>query len=158
MPDLHYVTRQLAVGGAIWTSDVMREVAATGITHIVNLQEEFDDHAIRGNTEVSILWNACIDDLLPKPAAFFWHGVRFTLQALQDANSKVLFHCAAGSHRSPMMLLAVLRVLGHGSQEAAEMIQGVRLQADFPMVYLESVENFVLEYQAFQNAEIDTAF
>lgn len=136
----------------------MREVAATGITHIVNLQEEFDDHAIRGKTEVSILWNACTDDFLPKPADFFWHGVQFTLQALRDENSKVLFHCAAGVHRSPMMLLAVLRVLGYGLQKAVEMIQDVRLQADFPMVYLESVENFVLEYQAYQNAEIDPAF
>jgi len=156
MPDLHYVTRQLAVGGAILTSDVMRAVAAAGITHIVNLQEEFDDHAIRGNIEVSILWNACTDDLLPKPPNFFWKGVQFTLQALQDENSKVLFHCAAGIHRSPMMLLAVMRVMGHGPHDAIQLIQGVRLQAYFPMVYLESVENFVLEYQAFQKTEIDT--
>jgi len=77
-----------------------------------------------------------------------WAGVLFALEALENPESKLLFHCAAGIHRSPMMLLAVLRVLGHEEAEAIGMIARARPEADFPSTYLESVEAFVREYQA----------
>ncbi len=51
------------------------------------------------------------------------------------------------------MLLAVLRVQGYDLWPAIHMIQKVRPQAEFPSIYIESVEDFVLEYQA--SAEAD---
>jgi len=148
MTDYQFVTDRLALGGAIGTPENMREVAQAGITHIVNMQLEFDDHAIAGDSKIQILWNGCDDDFLPKPSGLFWKGVLFTLEALRDPQAKVLFHCAAGIHRSPVMLLAVLRVLGFELDTAMGRILAVRPQSDFPGVYLESVEEFVREFQA----------
>jgi protein-tyrosine phosphatase len=147
MVDYQFVTEQLAIGGSIGTSENMQELARAGFTHVVNMQVEFDDHAIADGCEIRVLWNGCEDDFLPKRAELFWNGVEFTLEALQEPGSKVLFHCAAGVHRSPMMLLAVLRVLGYQRSEAVELIVNVRPQASFPPIYVMSVEDFVREYR-----------
>ena len=148
MADYQFVTERLALGGSIYTAENMRKIARGGITHIVNMQSEFDDRSISNGTGIQILWNPCEDDFLPKPSELFWGGVLFTLEALEIPEAKVLIHCAAGIHRSPLMLLAVLRVLGYGQREAIRMIRDTRPEADFPPLYLESVEDFVLEYQA----------
>ncbi|MBI4463181.1 MAG: dual specificity protein phosphatase family protein [Acidobacteria bacterium] len=153
MVDYQFITERLAVGGSVGTPENMRAIAQAGITHIVNLQIEFDDHALTDGTGVQVLWNGCDDDFLPKPPELFWKGVRFTLEALRDPKAKVLFHCAAGIHRSPMMLLAVLRVLGYEPETAMEMILTARPQADFPLTYQESVEDFVQEFQAWKETE-----
>ena len=148
MADYQFVTEQLAIGGAIGTPENMQELARAGFTHVVNMQVEFDDHAITDGSGIQVLWNGCEDDFLPKRAELFWSAVEFALKALQEPDTKVLFHCAAGVHRSPMMLLAVLRVLGYQRSEAVERIVSVRPQASFPPIYLMSVEDFVREYRA----------
>ena len=148
MVDYQFVTDRLAVGGSIRTAEDMREIARAGITHVVNMQIEFDNRSLSDGTGVRILWNGCDDDYLPKPPELFWAGVLFTLEAIEQPEAKVLFHCAAGVHRSPLMVLAVLRVLGYGQQEAIGMIVRARAAADFPPPYLESVEDFVREFQA----------
>ena len=148
MRDFQFVTDRLALGSSIRTSEQMREIAQAGITHVVNMQVEFDSRSLSDGTGIRILWNGCDDDNLPKPPELLWAGVLFALEALENPESKLLFHCAAGIHRSPMMLLAVLRVLGHEEAEAIGMIARVRPEADFPPTYLESVEAFVREYQA----------
>ena len=148
MVDYQFVTERLAIGGAIGTAENTRELARAGITHIVNMQKEFDDSLITDGAGVEVLWNGCEDDFLPKPAELFWKGVRFTLQALADPDAKVYFHCAAGVHRSPLMLLAVLRVLGYERRQAMDMISDARPQANFPPVYVMSVEDFFREYRA----------
>ncbi len=153
MVDYQFVTERLAVGGAIETPENMRELVRDGITHVVNMQLEFDDGLISDGTGVQVLWNACDDDFLPKPAELFWKGVRFTLETLRHPDTRVLFHCAMGIHRSPLMLLAVLRVQGHDLWPAIRMIQAARPQAQFPSIYIDSVEDFVLEYQASAEAE-----
>ena len=152
MVDYHFITERLAVGGSIGTPDNMRAIAQAGITHIVNMQIEFDDRALTDGTGVQILWNGCDDDFYYKPPELFWNGVLFALDALRNPQAKVLFHCAAGIHRSPLMLLAVLRVLGYDQQSATEMIVAVRPQVDFPVVYLESVQGFVEEFEAWQES------
>jgi hypothetical protein len=147
MVDLHFVTDRLALGGSIRTPEQMREIAAAGITHVVNMQIEFDNRSLSDGTGIPILWNGCDDDGLPKPPELFWAGVVFALEALENPASKILFHCAAGIHRSPLMLLALLRVLGHEEAEAIRMIRAARPIADFPATYRESVNEFVREYQ-----------
>ena len=148
MVDFQFVTDRLALGSSIRTSEQMREIAQAGITHIVNMQIEFDNRSLSDGTGIRILWNGCDDDYLPKPSDLFWTGVLFTLEALDRPETKVLFHCAAGIHRSPLMLLAVLRVLGQEETEAIARIAQARPEVDFPPLYLESVEEFVREFQA----------
>jgi len=148
MVDYQFVTDRLALGGSIGTAENMRDLVRAGITHVVNMQKESDDSQLVDGSGIQVLWNGCEDDFLPKPADLFWKGVRFTLQALADPDAKVLFHCAAGVHRSPIMLLAVLRVLGFERRQAIDMISDARPQANFPPIYVMSVEDFFREYRA----------
>ncbi|MBI2820534.1 MAG: hypothetical protein HYX73_11190, partial [Acidobacteria bacterium] len=68
MVDYQFVTERLAIGGSIGTGENMRELARAGITHVVNMQKEFDDSLLTDGSGIEILWNGCEDDFLPKPA------------------------------------------------------------------------------------------
>ncbi|MGB7554465.1 MAG: dual specificity protein phosphatase [Candidatus Korobacteraceae bacterium] len=146
--DMTWVTDRIAVGGGIWTDDKMIEVVRAGVTHIVDMQIEWDDTALAKPYGVKVLWNPTDDDFKPKPAALLQRGVDFALEALGDADNKVFIHCAAGVHRAPMMTLAVLRALGFGLDDAMDMIQARRKVVDFADVYVQSVEEFMRSYQA----------
>jgi atypical dual specificity phosphatase len=145
--DITWVTDRLAVGGGIWTDDKMIDVVKAGITHIVDMQIEWDDTKLAEPYGVKVLWNPTDDDFRPKPAALLQRGVDFTLQALEDPKAKVFIHCAAGVHRAPMMTLAVLRAMGWPLQDAIDIIETQRPVADFAQVYVESVEEFMKSYQ-----------
>jgi protein-tyrosine phosphatase len=138
-----WVTNRLAVGGGIWTEDKMIEVVRAGITHVIDMQIEFDDTPLAEPYGVKVLWNPTDDDFRPKPPELFRRGVDFALEALDDAESRVFIHCAAGVHRAPMMALAVLRALGFSHDDAIDMIQSRREVVDFADVYVESVEEYI---------------
>lgn len=141
-----WVTDQIAVGGGIWNERNMIEVAAAGITHIIDMQIEFDDTKLAQPYGVKVLWNPTDDDFQPKPAEMFRRGVDFALAALQAADAKVFIHCAAGVHRAPMMALAVLRSRGWSLQDAVQRIAERRDVVDFADVYVRSVEAFMGSY------------
>jgi protein-tyrosine phosphatase len=146
--DITWVTDRIAVGGGIWTDDKMIEVVHAGITHIIDMQVEFDDTRLAQPYGVHVLWNPTDDDFQPKPARLFQRGVNFALAALDDAETRLFIHCAAGVHRAPMMALAVLRALGFELDDAMDMIQSRRRVVDFADVYVDSVEDFIRSYQA----------
>jgi protein-tyrosine phosphatase len=149
--DMTWVTDRIAVGGGIWTDDKMIEVVGAGVTHIVDMQIEWDDTALAKPYGVKVLWNPTNDDFQLKPPELFRRGVDFALEALDDgADNKVFIHCAAGVHRAPMMTLALLCALGFGLDAAMDMIQARRHVADFADVYVRSVEQFIRSYQAAQ--------
>ena len=145
--DMTWVTDRIAVGGGIWTEDKMIEVVRAGITHIIDMQIEWDDTRLAQPYGVHVLWNPTDDDFQPKPPELFQRGVEFGLQALDDAESRLFIHCAAGVHRAPMMALALLRAMGFGRQDAMDMIQGRRKVVDFAEVYVQSVEEFMRSYE-----------
>jgi len=145
--DMTWVTDRIAVGGGIWTEDKMMEVARAGITHIIDMQIEWDDTRLAQPYGVKVLWNPTDDDFRPKPPELFQRGVQFALEALDDAESRVFIHCAAGVHRAPMMALAVLRAMGFRLQDAISMIESRRQVVDFAEVYVQSVEQFMRSYQ-----------
>ena len=144
--DMTWVTDRIAVGGGIWTDEKMIEVVRAGVTHIIDMQIEFDDTRLAEPYGVSVLWNPTDDDFQPKPPELFRRGVDFALKALDDSESRVFIHCAAGVHRAPMMTLALLRALGFGPDDAIEMIQSRRNVVDFADVYVESVEEFIRQH------------
>jgi protein-tyrosine phosphatase len=146
--DMTWVTDRIAVGGGIWNDEKMIEVVRAGVTHIVDMQIEFDDTKLAKPYGVKVLWNPTDDDFRPKPPALLQRGVDFALEALEDAEAKVFIHCAAGVHRAPMMTLAVLRAMGWPLQDAIEIIEIQRPVADFAEVYVESVEEFMKSYEA----------
>jgi protein-tyrosine phosphatase len=147
--DMTWVTDRIAVGGGIWTTDKMEQVARSGITHIIDMQVEFDDTPLAQPHGIRVLWNPTDDDFQLKSPDMFRRGVEFALDALHGGNGNRLFiHCAAGVHRAPMMTLAILRVFGHPLPEAMEMIEDRRPVVDFAAVYVRSVENFVRGYES----------
>ena len=141
--DMTWVTARIAVGGGIWTAENMAAVARTGVTHIVDMQIEFDDTVLAQPYGIKVLWNPTDDDFQPKPPEVFQRGVECALEALEEEGTKLFIHCAAGVHRAPMMALAVLGSMGWGLEDARQLIVGRRPVADFAEVYVQSVEEFL---------------
>ncbi len=141
--DMTWVTGRIAVGGGIWTAETMAKVAHEGVTHIIDMQLEFDDTALAEPFGIEVLWNAIDDDFQPKPPEVFQRGVEFALAALDDDGTKLLIHCAAGIHRAPMMALAVLTSLGWTIEAAMQLIETKRPVVDFADVYVKSVQRFL---------------
>lgn len=152
--DMTWVTNRIAVGGGIWTDEKMIEVVRAGVTHVIDMQIEFDDTALAEPYGVKVLWNPTDDDFQPKPAELFRRGVDFALEALDDAESRVFIHCAAGVHRAPMMTLALLRALGFSREDAIDMIQSRRNVVDFADVYVESVEDYVRRHHPGEQSRV----
>ena len=151
--DMTWVTDRLAVGGGIWNDENMAELVRIGVTHIINMQIEFDDRPLAGNHPVTIFHNPTDDDFQLKPPQLFQGAVEFALEALDEPEGKVYIHCAAGVHRAPMMTLALLRVLGWPLEDAKELIQQRRYVVDWADVYVQSVEQFMRVYESARPAE-----
>jgi protein-tyrosine phosphatase len=146
--DMTWVTDRIAVGGGIWFEERMIELVRLGITHIIDMQIEFDDRKLvpprnPAGPNLEVLWLLTHDDFEPKRAGLFRRGVRFAQTALRDPEAKLFIHCAAGVHRAPMMALAVLGSMGWDLEEARDFIEDKRPVADFPEVYVQSVEDFL---------------
>jgi protein-tyrosine phosphatase len=145
--DISWLSDRLAVGGGIWNEANMIEVVRAGITHVIDMQIEFDDTRLAEPYGVQVLWNPTDDDFEPKPPELFQRGIDFAFAALRDPEAKVFIHCAAGVHRAPMMALAVLRALGFSADDAVVLLQARRPVADLAEVYVESVEDFMRSYE-----------
>ena len=143
--DITWLTDRVAVGGGIWTADNMVKVAQAGVTHIIDMQIEFDDTPLAVKQGITVLWNPTDDDFEHKPADLLRRGVEFAQAALDEPGTKLFIHCAAGVHRGPMMALAVLGSMGWDIEEAMELIQSRRPVVDFADVYVRSVEDFLNE-------------
>jgi protein-tyrosine phosphatase len=146
--DMTWVTDRIAVGGGIWNAENMAAVARAGITHIIDMQIEFDDTELAEPYGIEVLWNPIEDDFQPKPAAVFQRGVEFGNEALDQPGTRLFIHCAAGVHRAPMMTLALLGAQGWTVNDAMQTIESRRMEADFADVYVRSVERFLQGYLA----------
>ena len=127
--DLTWVTGRIAVGGGIWNAENMAAVMRAGVTHVIDMQLEFDDTELARPFEIEVLWNPIDDDFQPKGTEVFGH--------------RLLVHCAAGVHRAPMMTLAILGTMGWKVRDAMDLIEARRPVVDFAEVYVRSVENFL---------------
>jgi protein-tyrosine phosphatase len=141
--DMTWVTDRIAVGGGIWNAENMAVVARAGVTHIIDMQIEFDDTKLAQPHGIEVLWNPIDDDFQPKPPEIFRRGVDFAAQALDGDGTKLFIHCAAGVHRAPMMTLAVLSSSGWAPEAARDLIEKQRPVVDFADVYIRSVERFL---------------
>jgi protein-tyrosine phosphatase len=143
MIDMTWVTARIALGGGIWTAANMEHVARAGVTHIVDMQIEFDDTALAEPYGIAVMWNPIDDDFQPKPPEVFQRGVDFARQALDDEAGKLFVHCAAGVHRAAMMTLAILCSLGWDLEDAMRLIETRRPVVDFADVYVNSVKRYL---------------
>jgi atypical dual specificity phosphatase len=150
--DISWVTEQVALGGGIWNVWNMEELARLGVTHVVDMQIEFDDRPLAKPFGIEVLWNPTDDDFLPKPPEVLKRGVDFALGALENPKARVYVHCAAGVHRAPMMTLALLGAMGWEIGKAMDLIAIRRPVVDFADVYVESVRRY-LEVREENSAE-----
>jgi len=141
--DMTWISERLAVGGGIWSAPNMAELAGMGVTHIINMQVEFDERALAEPHNIQVLWNPIEDDFQPKPPQVFARGVEFAQEALQQKGTKLFVHCAAGVHRGPTMALAILCSQGWQLEAAMRHIQENRYVVDWNEVYVRSVQNFL---------------
>ena len=141
--DMTWVTDRIAVGGGIWNASNMQEVAESGVTHVIDMQIEFDDTPLGEAAGVKVLWSPTDDDFLPKPPELLERGVEFAQKALDAADSKLYIHCAAGVHRAPMMTLAVMGAMGWDLESAMVLMETRRPAVDFADVYVESVRRYL---------------
>ena len=141
--DMTWVTERVALGGGIWNARNMEELAQSGVTHVLNMQIEFDDRPLAEPHGIRVLWNATADDFVPKPPELLKRGVDFALEALDEPEARLYVHCAAGVHRAPMMTLAVLCAMEWEIEAAMVLIQTRRPVVDFADVYVESVRRFL---------------
>jgi protein-tyrosine phosphatase len=141
--DMTWLTDRIAVGGGIWMPKNMAEVARAGVTHIIDMQVEFDDTSLAEPYGISVLWNPIDDDFQFKPPEVFERGVDFALQALDEPGTKLFVHCAAGVHRAPMMTLAILCSIGWKMDDAMQLIEVRRPVVDFADVYVRSVQRYL---------------
>ena len=137
------ITERLSVGGRIPDRAAMAQLHEDGITHMVSVAPEADAAPLAAAVGMQYLMNGCDDDYDPKPPEFLDAAVSFVLQALELPGSKVHVHCAAGTRRSIMVMLAVLRCLGHSQAEAMRLLTERRATAQFVPAYLESVEAYI---------------
>jgi protein-tyrosine phosphatase len=141
--DMSWVTGRVALGGGIWNARNMEELVQSGVTHVLDMQIEFDDTTLAEPYGIRVLWNPTDDDFLPKPPALLRRGVEFALDALRDPQARLYIHCAAGVHRAPMMTLAVLCAMEWEIEAAMVLIETRRPVVDFADVYVESVRQFL---------------
>jgi protein-tyrosine phosphatase len=113
------------------------------VTHVVNMQIEFDDRPLAEPYGIRVLWNPTDDDFLPKPPELLKRGVDFALEAMNEQEARVYVHCAAGVHRAPMMTLAILCAMEWEIDAAMVHIETRRPVVDFADVYVESVRRFL---------------
>jgi protein-tyrosine phosphatase len=121
----------------------MEELAQAGVTHVLDMQIEFDDGPLAAPHGIRVLWNPTDDDFLPKPSELLQRGVDFALEALDEPSARLYIHCAAGVHRAPMMTLAVLCAMDWEMEAAMVLIERCRPVVDFADVYVESVRRYV---------------
>jgi len=150
-----WLTDRIAVGGGIWTEEKMIEVVRAGVTHIIDMQIEFDDTPLAEPYGVQVLWNPVDDDFRFKPPDVFQRGIEFARAAFEDHDTKIFIHCAAGVHRAPMMALAVLRAEGWALEDASRLIVGRRPVADLAEVYVRSVEGYIDELANRETGELE---
>src|SRR5579859_2091089 len=60
--DITWITDRIALGGGIWNDENMAELVRMGISHVINMQIEFDDEPLAEPYGVMVLHNPTDDD------------------------------------------------------------------------------------------------
>jgi protein-tyrosine phosphatase len=80
----------------------------------------------------------------PQPPRLWSAATHFAVQALaRDSAARVFIHCQQGRRRSIMLTYAVLRLRGHGADEAIALIVQHRAEALIVDAYTRSVETWL---------------
>lgn len=139
----HFVTDRVAIGGDLDMYDnellvaQVMELKTAGITHVLDVRQEWDDAVIWADVPgVTYRWDGIDDAGQQVPASWFDGIVTWSLSALQDPDAKLLTHCHMGINRGPSAGYAVLLALGWDPIDALDAIRGAR-----PIAYVAYAED-----------------
>ena len=137
----NFVTERIAVGGGLSCKADVDQIVAAGITHVIDMCAQFDDHALN-DPRITVLWLPQVDDGERRPSGQYRKGIQFAFTALALPSTKVFSHCSAGLNRGPTMCYALLRAFGLPESEAIARIRAARPDVLFYLVqnYIDSVE------------------
>ncbi len=128
-----FVTDRLLVGGDLSPNFArarvqLDELLEAGVTHIVDLREEWSDEALVGTwaPQVRYLQHRVADAGQKIGPEWFAGLVEWVDEALSDESAKVLVHCHMGVNRAPSAMLALLLARGMGLRPALDTIRQAR--------------------------------
>jgi protein-tyrosine phosphatase len=148
---LSWIGDQRIAIGSMPTGVTLPTLAESGITHIVNCrstaqtwisQDLAAERAVLGSSRVV---HAPMWDSGDRQPPYLWStAVLFAVNVLSgDPTARVLIHCHQGRSRSVMLTYAVLRLRGHGPDQATQLISRHRVEARFVDAYVTSVEEWI---------------
>ena len=136
-----WVSKRLAFGSAIRTSQHVEQLQAWGITHVINLRHGKHGKKVR---QFKSLWLPFRDDMKPRPRWFYRDALRFYKRAMRKPQSKVLVMCHHGLSRSPSLSYFLLRgASGFSHSRAQKAVLRVRPRAIIAPAYREGGEIFL---------------
>jgi protein-tyrosine phosphatase len=141
--DITVLTPQISVGGGIYHKENVGELVKMKITHIVDMQGEFDDGPLFEGTGIKTLWVPFHDVMSAPSKELLDYCYDFISTALKNPKSRLHCHCAAGVNRGPMATLFTLCVSGMDIESAAKLIKSRRLIANFPKVYYDAIKKYI---------------
>lgn len=112
-----WLSPNLAIGGFIGTPENMCKLSDHGVTHVLNLQAEFDDQALVGSTCIRVIWVPLRNDG-PLPPEALSAALDACLPILDAPEHRLFVHCLAGQRRAPWFCYALLRATGLSAGEA----------------------------------------
>ena len=129
-----FVTDRIAVGGDLDMYDdhlaeaQVDELIAAGITHVLDVRQEWNDQAIWAAVPgATYRWDGIDDAGQRVPAAWFDGIVTWALAVLTgNPEAKLLTHCHMGINRGPSAGYAVLLGLGWDPIDALDAIRTAR--------------------------------
>lgn len=109
----------------------VKEIAAAGITDVIDLRIEWDDSELFDGSGIYYHWLG-VDDNGRAPNTEWWRStIMFSRNIMQDESAVVLVHCHMGVNRGPSVAGAILvDQFGYDPLGAWEHIRSVR-----PMAY-----------------------
>ncbi len=104
------------------------EWIAAGITHIIDVRDEWSDEALVAELAPHIHYTHLgVDDAgQPMEDSWFDLGVAAAIEALRNPDSRVLVHCHMGVNRGPSMAFAILLAMGFAPRRALKAIVEAR--------------------------------
>ena len=109
-------------------SRMLQEWVDTGITHIVDLREEWSDQSRVAAEQpgITYVWLGTHDNGGNQEQTWFDLGVEAINDALADPNARIVVHCHMGVNRAPSMAFAALLALGYDIEDGLDAIRDAR--------------------------------
>ena len=138
--ECRWVTNRLAIGGMVGTRQNAVALERLGVSHVLNLQAEFDDAAVFTGSAIRLAWVPVEDRLQPFPADAVLAAIAFGCDALAQQHARLFVHCLAGRTRSPLFAYAILRASGVSAAECVHSIRAAEARADLDGAHLDAIE------------------